>query len=117
MGQFSMTISAVAGSVLSDNQHDKPQTPDSTIAPSSATAALNWSEKLRRFVILVSIRSGWVHLSTLSKFAEPIQPDGTDDLDGHQITVSSVKGGRLPFRSCIDYYTRPDIIALSSRNL
>lgn len=84
---------------------------------SSATAALDWSEKLRRLVIRVSIRSGWVHLSTLSKFAEPIQPDGADELDGHQFTVSSVKGGRLPFRTCIDHDTRPDIIALSSCNL
>ena len=40
---------------------------------SSATAALNWSEKFRRFVILVSIRSGWIHLSTLSEFAGPLQ--------------------------------------------
>ncbi len=39
---------------------------------SSATAALNWSEKFRRFVILVSIRSGWIHLSTLSEFAGPL---------------------------------------------
>jgi hypothetical protein len=34
--------------------------------------ALNWSEKFRRFVILVSIRSGWIHLSTLSSFAGPL---------------------------------------------
>ncbi|MFT5066954.1 MAG: hypothetical protein ACI9TA_002581, partial [Reinekea sp.] len=34
---------------------------------------LNWSEKFRRFVILVSIRSGWIHLSTLSSFAGPLQ--------------------------------------------
>jgi hypothetical protein len=40
---------------------------------SSATAALNLSEKFRRFVILVSIRSGWIHLSTLSEFAGPLQ--------------------------------------------
>jgi N-acyl-L-homoserine lactone synthetase len=31
------------------------------------------SEKFRRFVILVSIRSGWIHLSTLSEFAGPLQ--------------------------------------------
>ncbi|WP_220669575.1 hypothetical protein, partial [Roseinatronobacter ekhonensis] len=40
---------------------------------SSATAALNLSEKFRRFVILVSIRARWIHLSTLSKFAGPLQ--------------------------------------------
>jgi hypothetical protein len=40
---------------------------------SSATAALNWSEKFRRFVILVSIYQCWIHLSTLSKFARPLQ--------------------------------------------
>jgi len=32
---------------------------------------VNLSEKFRRFVILVSIRSRWIHLSTLSKFAGP----------------------------------------------
>jgi hypothetical protein len=31
------------------------------------------SVKFRRFVILVSIRSGWIHLSTLSSFAGPLQ--------------------------------------------
>lgn len=40
---------------------------------SSATAALNLSEKFRRFVILVSIHSHWIHLSTLSKFTGPLQ--------------------------------------------
>jgi hypothetical protein len=30
------------------------------------------SVKFRRFVILVSIRSGWIHLSTLSSFAGPL---------------------------------------------
>ncbi|SUZ33522.1 hypothetical protein ROE7235_03293 [Roseibaca ekhonensis] len=30
------------------------------------------SEKFRRFVILVSIRARWIHLSTLSKFAGPL---------------------------------------------
>src|SRR6056297_1443353 len=40
---------------------------------SSATVALNLSEKFRRFVILVSIQSGWIHLSTLSEFAGPLQ--------------------------------------------
>jgi hypothetical protein len=39
---------------------------------SSATAALNLSEKFRRFVILVSIHSCWIHLSTLSNFAGPL---------------------------------------------
>ncbi|MEH6645838.1 hypothetical protein, partial [Sulfitobacter sp.] len=38
----------------------------------SATAALNVSEKFRRFVILISIRSGWIDLSTLSNFAGPL---------------------------------------------
>jgi hypothetical protein len=42
---------------------------------SSATAALNLSEKFRRFVILVSIHSCWIHLSTLSEFAGPLQAD------------------------------------------
>jgi hypothetical protein len=32
------------------------------------------SEKFRRFVILVSIRARWIHLSTLSKFAGPLHP-------------------------------------------
>ncbi|MFT4708319.1 MAG: hypothetical protein ACI9PU_002168, partial [Ascidiaceihabitans sp.] len=36
-------------------------------------AALNWFEKFRRFVIRASIRSGWIHLSTLSEFAGPLQ--------------------------------------------
>ena len=40
---------------------------------SSATAPLNWSEKFRRFVILVSILSCWIHLSTLSNFLGPLQ--------------------------------------------
>jgi len=35
------------------------------------------SEKFRRFVILVSIRSCWIHLSTLSKFTGPLQSRGT----------------------------------------
>ncbi|AGI69441.1 hypothetical protein OAN307_c40200 [Octadecabacter antarcticus 307] len=39
---------------------------------SSATVALKLSEKFRRFVILVSIRSCWIHLSTLSSFAGPL---------------------------------------------
>ncbi|WP_456389703.1 hypothetical protein, partial [Profundibacter sp.] len=39
---------------------------------SSATVALNLSEKFRRFVILVSIRSCWIHLSTLPEFAGPL---------------------------------------------
>ena len=38
----------------------------------SATAALNLSHKFRRFVILASIHSGWIHLSTLSQFARPL---------------------------------------------
>jgi hypothetical protein len=36
------------------------------------------SEKFRRFVILVPIRSGWIHLSTLSEFAGPLQSWGAD---------------------------------------
>jgi type I restriction enzyme S subunit len=40
---------------------------------------LKLSEKFRRFVILVSIRSGWIHLSTLSEFAGPLQL-GDDDI-------------------------------------
>ena len=40
---------------------------------SSATVALKLSEKFRRFVIHVSIHSGWTHLSTLSEFAGPLQ--------------------------------------------
>jgi transposase len=40
---------------------------------SSATATLNWSDKFRRFVVLVSILSCWIHLSTLSNFAGPLQ--------------------------------------------
>jgi len=40
---------------------------------SSATAALNWSEKFRRFVIFVSIRSGWIPFIALSEFAGPHQ--------------------------------------------
>ncbi|MFT5799531.1 MAG: hypothetical protein ACI84R_003608, partial [Candidatus Azotimanducaceae bacterium] len=56
---------------------------------SSATAALNWSEKFRRFVILVSIRSGWIHLSTLSSFAGPLQWDGTASVKSKGITSCS----------------------------
>jgi hypothetical protein len=37
--------------------------------------ALNLSEKLRLLVICVSCRSCWIHLSTLSSFAGPLQPD------------------------------------------
>ena len=33
------------------------------------------SEKFRLFVILVSIRSCWIHLSTLSEFARPLQSE------------------------------------------
>ena len=51
---------------------------------SSATAALNWSEKFRRFVILVSIRSGWIHLSTLSEFAGPLHPIREPDIRAFQ---------------------------------
>ena len=39
---------------------------------SSATAALNWSEKVRRFVIFLSTQSCWIHLRTLSEFARPV---------------------------------------------
>ncbi|MBU2935956.1 L-rhamnose mutarotase [Pacificibacter marinus] len=35
--------------------------------------ALNLSEKLRLFVICVSCLHGWIHLSTLSSFAGPLQ--------------------------------------------
>jgi len=35
-------------------------------------------EKFRRFVILVSIRSGWIDLSTLSSFAGPLHKAGHD---------------------------------------
>ena len=35
----------------------------------------NLFEKFRRFVILVSIRSCWIHLSTLSSFTGPLQCD------------------------------------------
>jgi hypothetical protein len=52
---------------------------------SSATAALNVSEKFRRFVILVSIRSGWIYLSTLSEFAGPLQAK-----DGLQISCKHI---------------------------
>ena len=45
----------------------------SSRSASSSTAALNWSEKFRRFVILVSFRSDWIHLCTLSEFAGPLQ--------------------------------------------
>ena len=44
---------------------------------SSATVALNLFEKFRRFVILVSIRSCWIHLSSLSSFAGPLQAPAT----------------------------------------
>jgi len=43
---------------------------------SSATVALNLSEKLRLFVICVSCLQGWIHLSTLSNFAGPLQFHG-----------------------------------------
>ena len=43
---------------------------------SSAAVALNWSEKLRLFVISISIHSGWIHLGTLSKFARPLHCAG-----------------------------------------
>jgi hypothetical protein len=46
---------------------------DGPRSASSANAALKLSEKFRRFVILVSIRSGWIHLSTLSEFARSLQ--------------------------------------------
>ena len=46
------------------------------LSPSSAsraTVALNLSEKLRLVVISVSRRQCWIHLSTLSEFAGPLQ--------------------------------------------
>jgi len=44
------------------------------------SSPLNLSEKFRRFVILVSIRSCWIHLSTLSSFAGPLQSLAPSDL-------------------------------------
>ena len=46
---------------------------DTKINTASATVALNLSEKLRLFVICVSCIQGWIHLSTLSSFARPLQ--------------------------------------------
>ena len=40
---------------------------------SSATVALNLSEKLRVLVISVSCLQGWIHFSTLFSFAGPLQ--------------------------------------------
>ncbi|MDE0784936.1 MAG: hypothetical protein OSB34_17375, partial [Planktomarina sp.] len=41
----------------------------------------------RRFVILVSIRSGWIHLRTLSEFAGPLQTvlDCTEEVRPHTV--------------------------------
>lgn len=44
-------------------------------------------------------------------------PEDLSDMDGHQFVVSSIQGGRLPFRSWIGAHTRPDMIALTSRNI
>ena len=56
---------------------------------SSATAALNLSEKFRRFVMIVSIHSGWIHLSTLSKFAGPLQRTQSDHSSKVQLVAAS----------------------------
>jgi len=45
---------------------------DASSSASSATVALNLSEKSRRFVIRVSIHSCGIHLSTPPKFARPL---------------------------------------------
>ncbi|MEY8142129.1 hypothetical protein AB9F27_08090, partial [Falsihalocynthiibacter sp. CO-5D18] len=77
---------------------------------SSATAALKLSEKFRRFVILVSIRLCWIHLSTLSEFAGPLQLERS--LASHQNAINPVKWiGRAKYPNaaivtCADYYTR-----------
>jgi hypothetical protein len=44
------------------------------------------SEKFRRFVIFVSIRSSWIHLSTLSEFAGPLH--SIDELSKQSVTLS-----------------------------
>jgi hypothetical protein len=50
------------------------------------------SEKFRRFVILVSIHQCWIHLSTLSEFAGPLQlmalPPAFDGFVEHSKRVS-----------------------------
>jgi len=56
----------------------------------------------------------YAHDSYIRRFGLPEDPG---DMDGHQFIVSNIQGGRLPFRSWIDDHTRPDMIALSSRNI
>lgn len=56
----------------------------------------------------------YAHESYIRRFG---LPEDLGDMDGHQFVVSSIQGGRLPFRSWIDAHTRPDMIALSSRNI
>jgi DNA-binding transcriptional LysR family regulator len=56
----------------------------------------------------------YAHDSYIRRFGLPEDPR---DMEGHQFVVSSVEGGRLPFRSWINDHTRPDMIALSSRNI
>ena len=58
---------------------------------SSAIVALNLSEKLRLLVICVSCRQCWIHLTTLSSFAGPLQL-GQASLTR---TIVSVNGNRL----------------------
>jgi MFS transporter, DHA1 family, multidrug resistance protein len=53
--------------------------------PNIAAAALNWSEKFRRFVILVSIYSVWIQFSTLSEFTGPLQLGGHKLLAGTEL--------------------------------
>jgi len=48
------------------------------------------SEKFRLFVILVSIRSWWIHLSTLSEFAGPLHRSARIITCGKQITGRQV---------------------------
>ena len=53
--------------------------------PNIAAAALNLSEKFRRFVILVSIYSVWIQFSTLPEFTGPLQLGGHKLLAGTEL--------------------------------
>ena len=64
LAQLALTGSAKVGAVLPGHL---------AAFPLSCIAALNLSEKLRRFVILVSIRSWWIRLSVLPEIAGPLQ--------------------------------------------
>jgi two-component system, NarL family, nitrate/nitrite response regulator NarL len=75
---------------------------------------LKLSEKFRRFVILVSIRPGWIHLSTLSKFAGPLQLDEIMAIGAAGIILKTTParslGNAIRFMHAGEYYMPIELI-------